>query len=319
MILTLVTHDRGILEESALQGLTLARELASSLGVDLHAAVIGADIEGLGDFGVSVVHRVTHPGLDDYGPNAWGAALAQLTGALGPEAVVGTGTGRGNEVMAHLGALTDLPMVANCRQVDVSGDVWRIVRTRWGGSLLEETELDAPLNLLTVTEHSIEATPVDSPTEARIEVFTPDLVESDFITKIVDRVTRAEGVTLATAPVVVSGGRGVGSPEGFEPIEELAALLGGVVGCSRVVTNNGWRPHTDQVGQTGTVIAPDIYIACGISGAIQHWVGMMASRTIIAINTDAEAPMVTKADYAVVGDLHQVVPAIVAELRRRRT
>ena len=94
-------------------------------------------------------------------------------------------------------------------------------------------------------------------------------------------------------------------------------MLGGVVGCSRVVTNNGWRPHSDQVGQTGTVIAPDLYIACGISGAIQHWVGMMASKTILAINTDAEAPMVTKADYAVVGDLHEILPAIVAEVKAR--
>jgi electron transfer flavoprotein alpha subunit len=117
---------------------------------------------------------------------------------------------------------------------------------------------------------------------------------------------------------VVSGGRGVGSPDGFGALEELAALLGGVVGCSRVVTNNGWRPHSDQVGQTGTVVAPDLYIACGISGAIQHWVGMMASKTILAINTDAEAPMVTKADYAVLGDLKEIVPAIVEELRSRR-
>ncbi len=132
-----------------------------------------------------------------------------------------------------------------------------------------------------------------------------------------DRVERAAGVTLATAPVVVGGGRGVGSPEGFAPLEELAGLLGGVVGCSRAVTNNGWRNHTDQVGQTGTRIAPDVYFACGISGAIQHWVGAMASKKILAINTDHEANMVTKADYAVIGDLHQVVPAITAEIRRR--
>ena len=127
-------------------------------------------------------------------------------------------------------------------------------------------------------------------------------------TVVTERVERAAGVTLATAPVVVGGGRGVGSPEGFAPLEELAGLLGGVVGCSRAVTNNGWRNHTDQVGQTGTRIAPDIYFACGISGAIQHWVGAMASKKILAINTDPEANMVTKADYAVIGDLHQVVP-----------
>jgi len=126
------------------------------------------------------------------------------------------------------------------------------------------------------------------------------------------------GVSLATSTVVVGGGRGVGSAEGFAPLEVLAELLGGVVGCSRAVTNNGWRSHSDQVGQTGTRIAPDLYLACGISGAIQHWVGAMASRKILAINTDPEANMVSKADYAVIGDLHEVVPAISVEIQRRR-
>jgi electron transfer flavoprotein alpha subunit len=127
----------------------------------------------------------------------------------------------------------------------------------------------------------------------------------------------SEGVTLSTAPVVVGGGRGVGSPEGFAPLEELAEVLGGRVGCSRAVTNNGWRNHKDQVGQTGTRIAPTVYIASGISGAVQHWVGAMASKHILAVNTDPEANMVTKADWAVIGDLHEVIPAITAEIRRR--
>ncbi len=125
------------------------------------------------------------------------------------------------------------------------------------------------------------------------------------------------GVSLATAPVVVSGGRGIGSAEGFAVLEELAGLLGGAVGCSRVATNNGWRPHSDQVGQTGTKIAPELYIAAGISGATQHWAGCMGSKTILAINTDPEAPMVTRADYAVIGDAQQVLRAVVDELRAR--
>jgi electron transfer flavoprotein alpha subunit len=183
---------------------------------------------------------------------------------------------------------------------------------------LESTTLEAPIKLATIAEHTVDAAVAESSGGVIVEVFTPELSDADLVTKIVDRVVTAEGVTLATAPVVVSGGRGVGSAEGFASLEELAELLGGVVGCSRVVTNNGWRPHSDQVGQTGTVIAPDLYIACGISGAIQHWVGMMASKTIIAINTDAEAPMVTKADYAVVGDLAPIIPALVAEVKARR-
>lgn len=314
MILVLIIHDRGQIEESSLQGLTAAR----SLGGDLHAVAIGAGIDGLGEHGVEVQHVISHVDLDDYSPSAWGSALAQLVESLEPEAVVSAGTDRGNEVMAHVGAITGLPMVANCVEFDTSADVWKITRTRWGGSLLESASLDSPVKLVTITEHSVEATMADSPGAATVEEFKPDLTESDLITKVVDRVVTAEGVTLATSPVVVSGGRGVGSPEGFGPLEELADLLGGVVGCSRVVTNNGWRPHSDQVGQTGTVVAPELYIACGISGAIQHWVGMMASKTVIAINTDAEAPMVTKADYAVVGDLSQIVPAIVAEVKARQ-
>ena len=130
---------------------------------------------------------------------------------------------------------------------------------------------------------------------------------------------REAGVTLATASVVVGGGRGVGSAEGFAPLEELAAALGGVVGCSRAVTNNGWRNHTDQVGQTGTRIGADVYFACGISGAIQHWVGASGGEVHHRDQHRSRAPnMVTKADYAVIGDLHEVVPAITAELADRR-
>jgi electron transfer flavoprotein alpha subunit len=126
------------------------------------------------------------------------------------------------------------------------------------------------------------------------------------------------GVSLRDAKVVVSGGRGVGSAEAFAIIEELAGLLGGAVGCSRVVTSAGWRPHTDQVGQTGTKISADLYVACGISGATQHIAGAKGAKKILAINSDPEAPIFASADYAVVGDLHEIVPAISAELRRVR-
>ena len=322
MILALLIHDRGLLEENSLQGLSLARSLATSQGVDLHTVLIGEAGDelaaGLGDYGVTTAHLVHHEGLSDYGPTAWGASVAQLIESLGPMAVVATGTLRGNEVMAHVGAITGLPLVSNCTEVDPEAEVWEIVRTRWGGSLLEKTQLEAGTKLVTVAEHSVEATPADIATDTSVQVFTPNLDEQHFSTRVVERITTADGVTLATSPVVISGGRGVGSPEGFASLEKLAGLLGGVVGCSRVATNNGWRPHSDQVGQTGTMVAPDLYVACGISGAIQHWVGMMASGTILAINTDAEAPMVTKADYAVVGDLSEIVPAVIEEINRRK-
>ena len=227
--------------------------------------------------------------------------------------------------MAHLAARTDQPLVANCVNVSTSGSAaangaepWHITRIQWGGSLLEDVTLTSTLPLLTFAPHSVEAAEVEMAAVPTLASFEPDLSPETARTLVRDRVTLTEGITLSTAPVVVSGGRGVGSADGFGPLEELAELLGGRVGCSRAVTNNGWRNHADQVGQTGTRIAPEIYIACGISGAIQHWVGAMGSKNILAINIDPEANMVTKAGYAVIADLHEVVPAISDEIRRRR-
>ena len=311
MILVIVEHDRGTMSPATWEALAAARQLG-----DVHALTIGEAADGLvdqiGAFGAATVHQVHHELLGDYGPEAWGAVVAQAVTALSPALVMATGTDRGNEVMAHAAALLDLPMVANV--VEFGDD--SLVRVRWGGSLLERCSLDAPIRLLTIAHHAFPAEESPGPATAASLAVALDPVLGRTVVR--DRVERAAGVTLATAPVVVSGGRGVGSAEGFAPLQELATALGGVVGCSRAVTNNGWRNHTDQVGQTGTRIAPDIYIACGISGAIQHWVGAMASKKILAINTDPEANMVTKADYAVIGDLHQVVPAITAEVLRRR-
>ena len=200
-----------------------------------------------------------------------------------------------------------------------SGDAWSMTRVQWGGSLLEDATLstDGP-KLVSYGHHAVPAEAAPAPGAGEVQEFNPQLDASLARTIVQGRDVQEAGVTLSTAPVVVSGGRGVGSAEGFAALEELAELLGGRVGCSRAVTNLGWRNHTDQVGQTGTRIAPEIYTATGISGAIQHWVGAMASKRILAIDTDAEANMVTKADYAVIADLHEVVPAITAEIKRRR-
>ncbi len=323
IFLYLVEHDRGRIDETALGGLTGARLLAESRDAGLQAVVIGAGAataaEGLDAYGAELIHLVRHDLLVDYGPDAWAESLAQLAGTTGAGAVIATGTDRGNEVMAQVGARTDLAMVANCLEIEPDGDDWLMTRVRWGGSLRERARLSAPVKLVTLAPHSTDAAPAGEPAAGTVAEFNPELDESDAVTMVVDRVTVSEGITLATAPVVVSGGRGVGSAEAFDIIEELADLLGGAVGCSRVVTNNGWKNHKFQVGQTGTVVAPDLYIACGISGAIQHWVGMMNAKNVLAINIDRDAPMVTKADWAVIADLHQVVPAISAEIARRRT
>ena len=334
-VAVLVDHDRGVPSPGALEALTAARPLAAELGTNVEAIVLGSDalFETHGEdltatcaaYGATAMHQGRHELLADYGPDAWGAALVSFVEAAAPAAVAASGTDRGAEVMAQLAARADLPLVANCVSVSTAGSnpadgaaLWDITRIQWGGSLLEDATLTSTLPLLTFAPHSIEATQVEAAAAPTLASFEPDLGPEAARTLVRDRVTLTEGITLSTAPVVVSGGRGVGSADGFAPLEELAELLGGRVGCSRAVTNNGWRNHADQVGQTGTRIAPEIYIACGISGAIQHWVGAMGSKNILAINIDPEANMVTKAGYAVIADLHEVVPAISDEIRRRR-
>jgi electron transfer flavoprotein alpha subunit len=322
MLLVFIEHDRGAMSAASGEALTFGRTVASAHGMPLHALTIGGVADGLASaleaHGVATVHQAHHDMLSDYGPEAWGETVAQAVRTLAPAVVLATGTDRGNEVLAQAAARLDAPFLANALEVLGVNGSWDLMRVRWGGSLLEKSSLKADVKLITVAHHAVNEMPADVPGAATAAPFDITLDPALARSIVSDRVERAAGVTLATAPVVVSGGRGVGSPEAFAPLVELAAALGGVVGCSRAVTNNGWRPHTDQVGQTGTRIAPEIYIACGISGAIQHWVGAMASKKILAINTDKEANMVVKADYAVIGDLHKVVPAITAEIQRRR-
>jgi electron transfer flavoprotein alpha subunit len=308
----------------SLEALSLGRSVAGSLGAPLDAVLLGSGAQEatakLGNHGVGLAHVAEDARLDDYAPAAWAAAIRAVVAVRSPAAVIAAGSERGNEVLAHVAARAGLPMAANVVEV-TPGDTWRLVRQRWAGSLLEDAALDAPIRLMTVAPHAVAAEAASpnapAPTVSR---FDPELEPADLVARVVSREAKAtSGVSLGDAKVVVGGGRGVGSAAGFEQLEHLAGLLGGAVGGSRVVTSLGWRPHADQIGQTGLRIAPDLYIACGISGAIQHIVGCKAAKRILAINTDPDSPIMAVADYAVIGDLSSVVPAISAEIERRRT
>jgi electron transfer flavoprotein alpha subunit len=312
-VLVYLEHAGGVVDEPSLQAAALARSLADASGTTL-AAILASDAASheVGNApAVDALHLAVHEAYASYAPRAVAEAIVELAGRLSSAAVVGPGTERGNEVLAHAAAILDLPFAANC--VAVAGT--DVTRVRWGGSLLEHARVDPPVTLLTVQPHAVAASAVADAASAA-ETFAPALSEAALALRVVERVGAATGgISLADAKVVVSGGRGAGSAEGFAPVEELAALLGGAVGCSRAVTMAGWRPHTDQVGQTGTKIAPDLYVACGISGATQHMAGCKGAKRILAINADREAPILASADYAVIGDMHEVLPAISAAIR----
>ena len=315
-VLVLVTHADGSADKVALQALTLGARLA--VGGAVHALVLGDDAvaAGLGAWGATSVHVARHPALDATAPDAAARILDDLAGSLGAAFVVGPGTEEGNTVLARAAARAGLPFAANCAAATAGSPV-TVTRSRWGGSLLEDAAIHADRAVLTVAAHVVEA--IETGGSAPVEAFTPQLDEADLAVRVVGRVPApAGGVSLADAKVVVSGGRGAGSAEGFAPIVELAGLLGAAVGCSRAVTIAGWRPHTEQVGQTGTKIAPELYIAAGISGATQHLAGTKGAKRILAINKDPEAPIMTAADYAVIGDMAEVLPAISAGIRRAR-
>ncbi len=322
-IFALVTIAAGVPERTSLETLTVARRLAAETGGPLEAVLVAAAADArstaaaLAGWGVATAIVIEHDTLTLDHPDGWAAAVAQVIAARGPAAVVGSGTERGNDLLARVAARLSLPMAANVVSV-AAGDRYRLVRQRWAGSLLEECWLDAPVRLLTVAPNAVVVGEPDGTAAPAQERLAVTLGPADLAVHVTSREAPERGrISLAEAKVVIGGGRGVGSTEGFGDLEELAGLVGGAVGGSRVVTSAGWRPHADQIGQTGLRIAPDLYIACGISGAIQHIVGCKAAKLILAINTDDEAPIMSVADYAVIGDLHAIVPAISAEIRRR--
>ena len=321
MILGLLEHEDGTPIDTSMEMLTLARDLAGE-SEPVEAVVFGEGGAGLadslGEYGVETVHHVTHDRLDSYAPDAWAESIAGIVEDREPEAVVGPGSDRGQEVLARLGTTLDLPMAANCVDVE-TGDAYEVTRHRWGGSLIEHARLDAPTKLLTVATHELPAETVAEATDPAVREVDPSLSDEHLQVRV-DHVEESdvEGVPLGEARVVVGGGRGVGGPEDYDQLEELADLLGGTVGASRAAINEGWRPHDDQIGLTGAKISPDIYIACGISGAVQHMVGCKGADTILSINTDPEAAIMQKGEYAVVGDLHEVVPELNEAIREKQ-
>ncbi|MFZ5852058.1 MAG: electron transfer flavoprotein subunit alpha/FixB family protein [Actinomycetota bacterium] len=329
MILVLVESGAQGATLVSLEALTFARDMAARLGDTQVHAVVTAPLEPdgherllaqLSEQGVATLHHAQDDRLARYAAAAWAAAVVDAAFASSARVIVAAGSPRGNEVLAHVATRLDAMMAANVTAID-STEPLVVSRQVMGGAALEETRLDGEVVVLSVAGHATAPEPAPAPVSVQVLPIRPSLTDADLQARVTrSQPTQADAAAaLANARVVVGAGRGTGGPDRFGDILELVGLLDGALGVSRVVTSLGWRPHHEQVGQTGSRISPDIYIACGISGAIQHWAGCQSARTILAINTDPDAPMVTKADYAVIGDLHEVVPAINAELRKRRS
>ncbi|GID27462.1 electron transfer flavoprotein subunit alpha/FixB family protein [Paractinoplanes brasiliensis] len=317
-VLVLIHHDDGIIRKPSLELLTLARRLGEPAAV-VHGGAGEALIDALGRYGVTTVYSITPPEPPSYRPMVEALALADLAASTAPAAVLVSSGPGGTEVAARVAVRLDAGIITGAVDVTTGPDGPVVTQSVFAGGWFTESRVRRGTPVITVRPNAVTAEPAPEPAHAAVRTVTAEPVSAAVPRVVASRAKAATGRPgLADATVVVAGGRGAGSAEGFAVIERLADALGGAVGASRAATDLTWCPHDLQIGQTGKTVAPQLYLAGGISGAIQHRAGMQGSRTIVAINKDPKAPIFQIADFGVVGDLHTVVPALIDEIRKRR-
>ena len=316
-ILVLAEHDGGTVRKVTSELLTLARQFGEPSAVWIGAGA-EAGRERLAEFGAVKVYVAEGGDVEDYVVAPTAEVLAGLVGRLAPAAVLIAATGEGKEVAGRLAVKTGSGVITDAVELTAGDDGGLVAeQSIFGGAIIVKSRVRTGTPIIAVRPNSMEAVP--APAAAGIEPAGVELTDAAKAVRITERVAaeRGERPELTDAAIVVSGGRGVGNADNFALIEKLADSLGAAVGASRAATDAGWYPHQFQVGQTGKTVSPQLYLAVGISGAIQHRAGMQTSKTIMVINKDPEAPIFELADFGVVGDLFAVVPQLIEEVERR--
>jgi electron transfer flavoprotein alpha subunit len=309
---------------ASLEALSAARRLAGAAG-SVTAVVLGgnpaAAASTVAERGANKVLAVSDARFEPFHASIWSAGVATIARELESALVLVAGTAQGRQLVGRLATRWGAAAVTGVTDLSSSGEGGlTAVRPVFSGRAVEEVRVDRPRAVVGLRPNAFPL-PEPSPTKGSVESHAPpDLgtIPALGTVNAFEAAQSGSGPDLSEATVVVSGGRGLKAPENFRLLEELAASLGGAVGASRAVTDSGWKPTSYQIGQTGRTVSPQLYVAVGISGAIQHLVGMISSRTIVAINSDPNAPIFKIADYGIVGDLFQIVPALTAEIRRER-
>ena len=315
-VLVLVDHIDGTPKKVTYELLTKARELGEPSAVFLGAPGQSANaIESLGKYGAEKVYVGESEDISGYLTAPKAEIIAQLISDKSPLAVLFPSSVEGKEVAARVAVRTGSGLLTDAVDLDADGTATQSI---FGGGVEVKSKVTVGTNLVTIRPNS--TPPVEQAGAAAVEQLTVQVSDAAKGAKIVEAVVEQKGgrPDLGDAAIVVSGGRGVGAAEGFGIIEQLADSLGAAVGASRAATDAGWYPHQNQVGQTGRTVSPQLYIAAGISGAIQHRSGMQTSKTIVAINKDPEAPIFELADFGLVGDLFTVVPQLTEQIAKRK-
>ena len=315
-----IDQFKGNTAPSSWEALGVARKLASESGGKVTALVFGQGIGELaqqaGGYGADSVKVCDDATLEDFRPQPYAALLAKLVAEGQPDVLLGPTTTRVRDAFGTAAVELNVGVVVDAIAIESKDGDLQVTRPVYAGKLLSTMVFCRGPQMITLRARAFPL-PEEAGGSAAIEVVAPVLAEGDIATKVVDYVVEEGEVSVDGAAIIVSGGRGVGGPEGFEPVRNLARVLGAAVGASRAAVDAGWIPYAHQVGQTGKVVSPDLYIACGISGAVQHQAGMRTAKVIVAINKDKEAPIFNMAKFGVVGDLFEILPALTSEFKQR--
>ena len=314
---------KGALRKPALEALSEGRRLADQLGTTMEAVIVGHNVEGLcneiASYGADKVYLIDHEILENYNPPAYARAIGDLIKEKQPQIVLMGGTMTGRDLMPRIAARVGAGLAPDCIGLEIVDGKLKALRPAIAGKVRVEIGYKSDIQMATLRPNVFERLEPDTSKTANIEKVAFEPTDLDTKQKLVEFVSKETGrPELTEAEIIVSGGRGMKGPENFAMLEELADLLGAAVGASRAAVDAGWRPQSDQVGQTGKTVTPNLYIAVGISGAIQHLAGMSSSKYIVAINKDPDAPIFNVADFGVVGDLFKVVPLLIEEVKKAK-
>ncbi len=315
-----IEHQDGTVKAISKEMMTAARQVAADLGQPVTALVFGQDVAGVANeafaLGADAVLGADAAVLNPFRVSAAAPLVANHVKERQPVVFFAGHSTTGRDLLGWVAASLDAGLVADGIQVEVEGDTVIVTRPVYAGKLLGKVNVTSGVQLITLRSRAFAAAAATSQSGSP-EWVTVEISEDAVPEKVTNFEGREGGVNLSDAKIIVSGGRGVGGPDGFAPVQALANALGGAMGASRAAVDAGWIPYDYQVGQTGKTVSPDLYVACGISGAIQHQAGMRTAKVIVAINKDADAPIFKLAHYGIVGDLFKVVPALTGEFKRR--
>ena len=314
-VLAIAEQVEGVFRKVTYEALSEGRRIADHLGSELTALVLGADVENISKelkpYGPDRIVVADSPALYEFLTDAYTNVIYDFIHQETPDVIILGASTLGKDVSARLSARLNAPLAMDCVAIRFEDN--RLIATRYmyGGKILADVKLDGTPKILAFRPNALDITNADG--AGTLQNFDVDTGKTAL--RFIDKRLDTDKKEITEADTVVSGGRGMGGPD-FSVIEALAELLDGAVGASRSAVDEGWRPSSDQVGQTGKVVSPNLYIACGISGAIQHFAGMSSSKVVVAINKDPEAPIFAKADYGIEGDLFEIVPLVTEEIRK---